>query len=55
MSCSHCQELCLLAGPACVWLFTLVKESAFLLTQLLTMTTTHKSPSLLVDESLLLL
>ena len=47
MSCSHCQELGQLSDLASDWLFTLVNQKpACLLTQLLTITTTHKFPSL---------
>ena len=44
MSCSHCQEFGQLADLALDWLFTLVspiRSQLALLTQLLTMTTTH--------------
>ena len=47
MSCSHCQGLCQLAVLASDWLFTaVIQEPACLLTQPLTMTTTHKFLSL---------
>ena len=47
MSCIHCQEFGQLADLASDWLFTLVqpiRSQAGKLTQLLTMTTTHKFP-----------
>ena len=50
MSLSHCQELGQLADLASDWLFPLVQEpirsQLALLTQLLTMATNHKFPSL---------
>ena len=52
MSCSHGQELGQFTDLASDWLFTLVqpiRSPHYYLTQLLTMTTTHKFPSQVVE------